>query len=143
MKTRHRLLAASVALAIVGICACDTKVSQCNKLIEIVNKHTTPLAQSIGKLNEFDDNPAVADDFITVVDTADAEIEALDFKDESVAAFAKDYRDLMTEARKLGTGLKEAGDDIPKRNDVVSSADAVVKLEDDIVQRVNTYCQAP
>jgi hypothetical protein len=143
MKTTHRLLALCTVAPLLGLFGCDTKVSQCNKLIEVVNKHTTPLAQSIAKLGEFDDDAKVADEFITVVETADSDIAGLEFKDETVAGFAKDYRDLMGEAKTLGTGLKEAGDDIQKRNDVVSDADKVVKMEDDIVQKVNTYCQAP
>jgi UDP-N-acetylglucosamine enolpyruvyl transferase len=140
MKIHPLLLAAAIAA---GLSACDTKVSQCNKLIEVVNKHTAPLAQAISKLNEFDETPSVADDFIGIVEAAETDIKALEFKDESVAGFASDYQELMTEAKKLGTGLKEAGDDVAKRNEVVTNADKVVKMEDDIVQKVNTYCQAP
>lgn len=139
MKTLHLFVAAVLG---VGLSACDSKISQCNKLIEVVNKHTTPLATSIAKLNEFDEKPEVADEFITIVETAEADIKALELQDESVAGFAKDYEALMTEAKKLGTGLKDAKDDAEKRGEVVKNADKVVKMEDEIVQKVNTYCQA-
>jgi hypothetical protein len=143
MKTPQLFLAAILGLGLgLGLSACDTKVSQCNKLIEVVNKHTTPLAQSIAKLNDFDNNPEVADEFIGVVEAAEADIKALDLKDEKVAGFAKDYEGLMVEAKKLGTGLKEAKEDAEKRSQVVENADKVVKMEDEIVEKVNTYCQA-
>lgn len=142
MKNLHAP-AILLAVSLLAPLGCETKVSQCNKLIEVVNHHTDKLSGAIENLDKFDEDPSVAKQFVEVVDAADTEIAALELEDETVAGFAKDYRDLMTEAKKLGTGLEEAGTDMNKRNEVVANANSVVAMEDEIVQKVNTYCQAP
>jgi RNA processing factor Prp31 len=146
MKIQHlsivSLFAFSIGLAASG---CDTKVSQCNRLIDTVNKHTQALSDAIGKLGDVDQKPEVAQEFATVVKTADEEISALEFKDEQIAGFAKEYRDLLTEADKVGKTIGDAANakDLEQLDTAMESANKVVKMEDDIVGKVNTYCQAP
>ena len=120
--------------------ACDNKVGQCNALIEVVNEHTEHLAETAGKLQEPD--PAAADAFIEAVEAADAELAALQLDDPTVAGFAKDYRGLMSEAKKLVQGVKAAGDDLEQRNELVQSID-LATMEDEIVRKVKAYCPAP
>ena len=68
MQTKSLLIPCAVAMFL-SVTACDTKVSQCNKLIDVVNKHTQALSTSIEKLADVQENPQVADDFAKVVKT--------------------------------------------------------------------------
>lgn len=135
------LLGFAIAL---GTAGCDTKVNQCNKLIDVVNKHTTTLSTSIEKLADVQNNPTVADEFATTVKSATDDISALQFSDEKVQGFSKDYLELLGQADKVGKAMAEAAksgnvESFTKANE---EADKVVKLEDAIVKNVNEYCQA-
>jgi hypothetical protein len=142
MQTKSLLIPCAVAMFL-SVTACDTKVSQCNKLIDVVNKHTQALSTSIEKLAEVQNNPAVADEFAKVVKTANDEISGLEFKDEKVAGFAKEYLGLLAEADKVGKSMAEAAktSNVDTLTKAVDEADKLVKLEDTIVNNVNGYCQ--
>jgi len=141
----HRILSAIGLVAALGIAGCDTKVNQCNKLIDVVNKHTTTLSTSIEKLADVQNNPKVADEFATTVKSATDDITALQFTDEKVAGFSKDYLELLGQADKVGKAMAEAAKsgNVESFNKANEEADKVVKLEDTIVKNVNDYCQAP
>lgn len=135
------LLCPVIVAALLG--GCDTKVDQCNKLINVVNKHTTTLSSSIEKLQTVEENPAVADEFAASVKSANDDIAALAFSDEKVAGFAKDYLALLAEADKVGKSMAEATktNSADAREKAMADADKIVKLEDSIVTNVNAYCQ--
>lgn len=141
MQTKSLFLPCAVALLLST--GCDTKVSQCNKLIDVVNKHTQQLSTSIEKLADVQTTPTVADDFAKVVKTANDEISALSFSDEKVKGFANDYIGLLAEADKVGKEMAEAAksSNVDTLNKAVEDADKLVKLEDTIVNNVNGYCQ--
>lgn len=142
MQTKSLFLPCAVAL-LLSIPGCDTKVSQCNTLIDVVNKHTQQLSTSIEKLADVQNTPTVADDFAKVVKTANDEISALSFSDEKVKGFANDYLGLLTEADKVGKEMAEAAKsaNVDTLNKAIADADKLVKLEDTIVNNVNGYCQ--
>lgn len=138
MRTLAYLLL-PLALASSG---CTSKVSQCNRLIEVINQHTASLATAIESLAKIEDEPQVADTFANVVEDAQSAVSQLELRDPQVAQFATDYQALLSEAKNLGVALKAAAGDEAKREEVIASADKVVSMEDKIVQSVNTYCQA-
>jgi hypothetical protein len=142
MQTKSFLIPSAVAMFL-SLAACDTKVSQCNKLIDVVNKHTTTLSSSIEKLADVQNNPTVADDFAKVVKTANDEIAALSFSDEKISGFAKDYQNLLAEADKVGKSMADAAKtaNVDTLNKAVADADKLVKMEETIVNNVNGYCQ--
>jgi len=142
MQTKSLLIPCAVAMFL-SVTACDTKVSQCNRLVDAVNKHTQALTTSLEKLGDVQENPQVADDFAKVVKTANDEISALEFKDEKIAGFAKEYLNLLGEADKFGKSMAEAAktsnaDTLTKATE---EGDKLMKLEDTIVNNVNGYCQ--
>jgi hypothetical protein len=67
----------------------------------------------------------------------------LEFKDEKVSGFAKDYLNLLAEADKVGKSMAEAAktSNVDTLTKAVAEADKLVKLEDTIVSNVNGYCQ--
>src|SRR5205085_9836454 len=107
MQTKSLFIPCAVAL-LLSVVGCDSKISQCNRLIDVVNKHTQQLSSSIEKLADVQNNPQVADDFAKVVKTANDEISALQFTDEKIGGFAKDYLGLLTEADRVGKEMAEA-----------------------------------
>lgn len=139
MRTLAILL---LPLALAGS-GCTSKVSQCNRLIEVINQHTATLATAIEALAKIETEPQVADEFAHVVEEAQTAVGALELEDPKVAEFAGEYQDLLKEAKNLGIALKASTGDAAKREEVIASADKVVSMEDAIVQSVNTYCQAP
>jgi hypothetical protein len=142
MQTKSLFIPCAVAMFL-SVTACDSKISQCNKLIDAVNKHTQALSTSIEKLADVQTNPAVADDFAKVVKTANDEITALEFKDEKVSGFKKEYLNLLGEADKVGKSMADAAktNNVDTLTKAVAEADGLVKMEDKIVNDVNGYCQ--
>jgi hypothetical protein len=122
---------------------CNAKVAECNRLIDAVKAHTSELSAAIEKLGEIQSNPAVADEFTRSIKAADSDIAALQFSDTTVAGFAKQYIDLLTEADRVNQSMAAAA----KANDrdaldrAAGEAENVVKLEETIVRGVNEYCQ--
>ena len=146
MSHKHLSILPLLGFAIaLGTAGCDTKVKQCNKLVDVVNKHTATLASSIEKLTEVQNNPAVADEFAATVKAARDDISVLQFSDEKVQAFSKDYLDLLDQADTVGKAMSEAAKSGDEASRTKSNEEAakVVKLEETIVRSVNDYCQAP
>jgi len=135
MHTRFPLVLLLPLALVAGLVACNTKASQCSRLIEAVNHHTEQLAEGIAELAELRTKPEVVGQFEQVVDAAHSEIAVLEFADETVARFAKDYLGLLTEAKALGTALGQAEDQGEAK------AKHIADWEDQIVAAVNAYCE--
>ncbi len=126
-----------------GAVGCDNRVSQCNRLIDPVTRHTGALAASIGKLGEIQNDPSVTDGVIAAIEAAKNDIAALEFDDPKVAEFAKQYLVLLATADSVTRAMAAAA----KANDgdalgrASTEADALVALEASIVDGVNAYCQ--
>lgn len=138
----HRA-ALAVFFAGASLLGCNAKVAECNRLIDAVKAHTTELSAAIEKLGEIQNNPAVADDFTKSIKSADQDIAALSFTDETIAGFAKQYIELLAEADRVNQSMAAAA----KSNDrealdrAAGEAEKVVTLEESIVKGVNEYCQ--
>ncbi len=119
------------------------KRDQCNRLIDLVNQHTTTLSTSIEKLADVESNPKVADEFAATVKAATEDISALQLTDQRVQGFSNDYLDLLRQANEVGKAMAEAAKtgDVRAFTKANAEADVVVRLEDAIVGRVNAYCQ--
>ena len=143
MQTKSLFLVSTAAALLLSLAGCDTKVSQCNKLIDVVNNHTTALPATLTKLSDLQNNPQAADEFAKVVKTATDEIGALSFSDEKIAGFAKDYQTLLTDADKIGKAMAEATktSNADTLNKISEDADKLMKSEETIVTNVNGYCQ--
>ncbi len=135
------LISSTLLAATVG--GCDTKVDQCNRLINAVNNHAATLADANNKLQKVKENPAAADEFAASIKAANDELAALKFKDEAVAGFANDYLSMLAQADGIGKRVVEAtkSTDANLQKQVMDDAREMAKLEETIVSKVNAYCQ--
>lgn len=137
MKLLRGIVFLSLSAALLP--ACD-KVQQCNKLVNTINGHTPKLAAATEKFGEIEKNPAVIDEYEAIVEAAMKDINALEFGDEKVSAFAKRYEALLAEAKAIGPTMKEARSDPSKLTAFVAKADETRKTEATLIEEVNTYC---
>lgn len=144
-------LSSTLAIALVG-CG-ESKVAQCNKLIEVVNR-----GQKIGQgLNEKPD-AATMKKLATDLATLSQDIDKVELKDEKLTGyktrFGKIYQDLGKAASTVGGALDELGKlkkpdaaTLKKsqtlKTDVETASktgDKAAKDEEALVKEVNSYC---
>lgn len=139
----RRVIGSWACVALLLAAGCDARVTQCNKLVDGVKRHTAALSTAIEKLGDIQNNPAVSDEFSATIKTAKDDIVALDLTDAQVAGFAKQYLELLAEADKVNVSMAAAA----KANDrealdrAAAEAEKVVTMEKTIVGGVNEYCQ--
>ena len=141
-------VAALMAIALVG---CESKVAQCNKLIEVVNQ-----GQEISQ-NIQGTDAATMDKLATDLTGLSQEIQAVELSDETLTGFrdrfVKIYEDLSGAASKVGGALTSLNDIQPNPEGVEKAkqlqadveeaskiGDQAAKDEDTLVKEVNTYC---
>ena len=142
--TQRRALAGVIASFLsLGAVACDKKVSECNKLVAVTQKHNPQLSGAMDRLSTIQSNPKVLDEFSAVVKAASEDIAALSLSDETVAGFAKDYLGLLEAADAFGKTLGDAArtNDVDALNLATAEGEKVAKTEAAIVESVNGYCQ--
>ena len=141
-------VAALMAIALVG---CESKVAQCNKLIEVVNQ-----GQQISQ-NIQGTDAATMDKLATDLTGLSQEIQAVELSDETLTGFrdrfVKIYEDLSGAASKVGGALTSLNDIQPNPEGVEKAkqlqadveeaskiGDQAAKDEETLVKEVNTYC---
>lgn len=120
--------------------ACDTKVSQCNRLTDTVNRHTQQLKTSLEALASDDATTATGAHYQDTLASAREEIRGLTFSDAQLQTYADRYLELLDEANHLGTLLLDEQADETQRTKTMNSAKQLVKLEAGLVNDVNEYC---
>ena len=141
-------IAALMAIALVG---CESKVAQCNKLIEVVNQ-----GQEISQ-NIQGTDAATMEKLSTDLSGLSEQIQAVEVEDETLIGFrdrfVKIYQDLGGAASKVGGALAALNDIKPNPEGVQKAkelqadveeaskiGDQAAKDEDTLVKEVNTYC---
>jgi vacuolar-type H+-ATPase subunit I/STV1 len=118
---------------------CD-KVSQCNKLIDTLNKETTVMADAMSKVTESQGSDESIKAYETSVQTAIDEVNAVKLSDEKLSAFSKRYVELLGDLKTAGGELKEAISDPAKFSALSEKMDKTEKAESSLVDEVNAYC---
>lgn len=141
-------VAALMAIALVG---CETKVAQCNKLIEVVNQ-----GQQISQ-NIKGTDAATMEKLATDLTGLSEQIKAVEIEDETLVGFRDRfvtiYEDLSGAASKVGGALtalneiKPNPEGVKKAKELQADVEAASKIgdqaakdEDVLVKEVNTYC---
>jgi hypothetical protein len=142
MKTHLGMLMTTVVLGtalLLGGC-CGSKIAECNKLIESINKNGQVITKSLDKFGSSKKTKADAEDLAKTLDGIGDEIKAIELKDETLKASAKDYHDML---EKLSKAAKDAtATDAATQKKAMEDLDQITKSEDKIVNKVNTYCGA-
>jgi hypothetical protein len=141
--TRHSFAVAAAAISLsVLATGCETKVSQCNKLIKVANAATTEL-QSMGQ-NKNPDKLAQMKQVADSLDKYAKEVQGIELKDEKLQGFQKRLTNLYSSTRDSSLALIDAG----KKKDASGMQASLKKMmsgsqeEGAIVQEMNTYCSA-
>jgi hypothetical protein len=141
MKVHFGLLGSLVlvgALAMGG--CCGSKIAECNKLIDSINKNGQVITKSLDKFGASKKTAADAAELGKTLDTVGDEIKGMELKDETLKGAAKDYHDMLD---KLAKAAKDAtSTDIATQKKALEELDKVTKTEDQIVDKVNGYCGA-
>jgi hypothetical protein len=139
MRLATWMKASVVALSItglMGLVGCDGKISQCNRLIEVINKEQGPLKESSGS------DPAALKKLADTLDNVATKVEAVELKDEKLVGFRNDYakmaKDLGKASRDTATALE--GNDPKKAADAAKNMSSFGSRESDLVAEINKYC---
>ncbi len=140
-KRFYRMLSL-VGLALVMTSCSESKVSQCNKLIEIANQAVSgvkavsenPKPDSIESMNKIAD----------VANTAKSQMEKLQLSDDKLKAFQTRFITMYTDTNQATRDLVGAAEkkDAPAAQKAFDALQNATSQEGPLVNEVNSYCDA-
>ena len=142
MRMRRQALRMSVfavaagLMATGGLTACDGKISQCNRLIEVINKEQGPLKSASGS------DPEALKKLAETLDNVSSKVKAVELKDEQLVKFRDDYATMagdLAKASRDTAGALESND--PKKAaDAAKNMSSFGPRESQLVDSINKYC---
>lgn len=127
---------AILSLGVVSLSGCDGKISQCNRLIEVINKEQGPLKSASGS------DPDALKKLAETLDGVATKVKAVELKDESLVKFRDDYASMATD---LGKASRDTATAL-ESNDPKQAAEAAKSMssfgprESQLVDSINKYC---
>lgn len=148
---RHTvMLPVSAAIALLLTNCAESRVSQCNRLIQVIN-------QGHSLVTNFDDqNAAAATQLASSLDGINQQLEAVELADEQLqeyqGRFVQVYRDLSQAFREMAEALNVANNAQPNQVDKLQQANAKAESAGKVAQRaaenadkladeINNYCK--
>jgi len=129
------MMAAVVAMSTAT--GCDGKISQCNRLIGVINKEQGPLKSASGS------DPAALKKLAETLDGVAEKVEAVKLKDDKLVGFRDEYakmaKDLAKASRETAEAL--AGNDPKKAQEAAKAMGGFGPRENTLVDKINKYCQ--
>jgi hypothetical protein len=120
----------------VGALGCDGKISQCNRLIKVINEEQKPLREMQGT------DPAALEKLSDTLDSVAKKVTAVELKDDKLVKFRDDYAKMATDlaktAKDTAAALKSA--DPAKATEAAKSMQSFTQRESDLVDGINKYC---
>lgn len=146
MRTQVTLAAFVAALGLVaGAGGCgQNKVSECNALIEVINKGV----QSIEKGTKAGTDQGGSSELKAMADAMDkvaADAAQVKLTTPELQKFSGEYQAMAKDVAKAARDLATAADanDAEKSNAAQSAIEKAIKQEDPLVDNINKFCQAP
>lgn len=129
-----------VALGFLAVSCTDSKVSQCNKLIEVANQAVTEV-QSVTQ-NASPDNVEAMSKIADAADKAKADMQSIKLGDEKLQQFQGRFITMYTDTSKATRDLVTAASakDADSAQKAFDSLKTATDLEAPLVNEVNTYC---
>jgi len=128
---------AFAALAtLAAVTGCDSKIAQCNRLIDVINKEQAPLKKETG--NE----PKALQELASTLDDVSAKVKAVQVEDAKLVEFRDQY---ATMASDLAVASRETAKAIESKDSAVAR-EAAKKMssfsprESELVNSINNYC---
>ena len=147
---RFRVVSAAATLALMLVSCGESKVSQCNRLAEVVNKaqgfmpefeqNIQTFSENAAQVQSLDDIKSAADQYVIAVNDVVSDLDGLvtelqgtELTDEQLI----DYRDRYTDmVRGFGEALNQASDAMGIVQEVEAEADLPAKIEESQQQTV-------
>jgi hypothetical protein len=111
-------------------------VSQCNRLIQVINTEQEPLKGTAGA------DPAALRKLADVLDELATKVEGVEIADEALVQFRSDYaamvRELGAVSRQTATHLES--DDPSKATESAKQMSTFGARETELVENINRYC---
>jgi major membrane immunogen (membrane-anchored lipoprotein) len=133
------MTAATLAIGLTaagGLTACDGKIAQCNRLIEVINKEQGPLKSASGS------DPAALKKLAETLDNVAKKVSAVEVKDEKLVKFRDDYASMakdLSKASRDTAGALESND--PKKaTEAAKAMSGFGPRESALVDNINKYC---
>lgn len=141
--TMAALVIGAGALALGSGCG-QSKISECNALIEVINKGV----QSLEKGQKAGSDPSGVNDLKAMADAMDkvaADAAAVKLTIPELQASSTEYQAMAKEVAKAARDMATAAEakDADKINTAQAAMEKAVKQEDPLVDKINKFCQAP
>jgi hypothetical protein len=134
------LVAGSVALVASAGCG-PSKVSECNRLVEVVNTGVASLDQGMKATS---DPTGVADlrSMADAMDKAAADAKKVELSIKELKDFSERYQVMARDVAKSARAMADAVDskDTAKMTAAQSDMEKAVKTEDPLVEGINKFC---
>ncbi|TVQ19653.1 MAG: hypothetical protein EA367_10900 [Leptolyngbya sp. DLM2.Bin15] len=145
MSLCYRASISAIALLGLTLAACgESKAAQCNRLIEVANSAVTAV-QEVTTAASADDPEALN----TIADTADQAVinmQGLELADEQLQDYQQRFVAMYEETSRASRAIYTAVSADPPNNEAAQQAvtdlQTATGQEPDLVDEVNTYCNA-
>ncbi|HSO00615.1 MAG TPA: hypothetical protein VLS89_20125, partial [Candidatus Nanopelagicales bacterium] len=122
----------------------QSKISECNALIEVINKGV----QSLEKGQKAGSDPTVAADLKAMADAMEkvaGDASQVKLTIPELQKFSTEYQTMSKEVAKAARDMATAAEakDPEKINAAQAAMEKAVKQEDPLVDGINKFCQAP
>ena len=155
VRRRLSVISASAAIALLAVGCGESKVSQCNRLAEIVNKaqgfmpafesNIQQFSANAAQVKSLDDIKSAADQYVVAVngvvtdlDTLAVELENTQLSDEQLISYRDRYIEMV---QGFSTALTEASGAMEIVQEVETEADLPAKIEESQQQTVQAVQQ--
>lgn len=133
---------AAAVVGTLGLSGCGpSKVSECNRLVEVVNTGVASLDQGMKATS---DPTGVADlrSMADAMEKAATDAEKIELSIEQLQKFSKSYQKMARDVAAAARDMAKAVDakDTAKMTAAQSAMEAAVKTEDPLVDDINKYC---
>ena len=129
-----------------GTAACgQSKISECNSLIEVLNKGAANIDKGTKAVSA---NPMATAEYKGLADSANKVAEdaaKVELKIPELKKFSTDYQNVMKEFAKTAMDTASAVDakDTTKMTTAANAMEKVGKQEETLISDINKFCQAP
>ncbi|WP_437592585.1 hypothetical protein [Sorangium sp. So ce1000] len=145
MRTQVTLAALVAALGLVaGAGGCgQNKVSECNALIEVINKGVQSIEK--GTKGGTEGGSSELKSMADAMDKVAADASQVKLTTPELQKFSSEYQAMAKDVAKAARDLATAADanDAEKSNTAQAAIEKAIKQEDPLVDNINKFCQAP
>ena len=127
------------AALMLGGC-CGGKIADCNKIITSINKNGEEIKKATDEFTASKKAAADVDKFSKTIDKVGDEVKAIDVKDETLKASAKEYHDMLEKLAKAAKDVNSTNPTVQAK--ALADLNSIDATETQIINKINGYCGA-